>query len=92
MARLVRLDTHRNGHDSIRLESGDRRRFAPVDDATRQMPYEVDDERPRHALEQLRQLRADAGERGHRRKQLIEEGGTHKGFLYTRTGTAKGTE
>jgi hypothetical protein len=32
------------------------------------MQYEVDDERPRHALEQLRQLRADTGERGYWRE------------------------
>ena len=85
-ARLMRLDADRDRRDLVRLERADRRRGAPVDNAARQMPDEVQDERAGEALEQLCYLRADAGNRGYRRKQLIEDGGTHKASLYPRAG------
>ena len=91
MAGLVRLDAHRDGHDLVGLQFLDRRRGAAVDDAARQVPQEVDDERTGQALEQLAELRADAGERRHRREQRVEDGGTHNGSLYPRRGTAKST-
>ena len=52
-ARLMCLDAHRDRRDPVRLERADRRRGAPVDDAARQMPDEVEDERAGEALEQL---------------------------------------
>ena len=55
------------------------------------MPDEIEDERTGEALEQLGRLRADAGKHRNRRKQLVEDGGTHKRCLYPREGTAKGT-
>ena len=89
-ARLVRLDAHRDCRDAVGLERADGRRGAAVDDAARQMPDKVEDERAGEALEQLGRLRADAGQRRHRRKQLVEDGGTHPRCLYPREGIAKG--
>ena len=43
------------------------------------------------ALEQLGELRPNAGQGGHRREERIEDGGTHKGSLYPRRGIAKST-
>ena len=90
-AGLVHLDAHRDGHDLVGLQLLDRRRSPAVDDAARQMPQEVDDERAGEAFEQLGELRTDAGERCHRREQQIEDGRTHTGSLYPRRGNAKST-
>jgi hypothetical protein len=54
------------------------------------MPDEVEDKRAGKTLEQLRYLRADAGNRGYRRKQFVEDGGTHKRYLYPREGYRQG--
>ena len=88
---VVRLDAHRDGHDLVGAQLADRRRGAPVDDAARQMPQQVDDERSGEALEELGELRADAGKRGDGCEERIEDGGTHKGSLYRCSGTAKTT-
>ncbi len=76
-ARLVRFDAHSNRRDSVRLERADRRRGAPVDNAARQMPEKIEDERAGETLEQFCRLQADAGKHGNRRKQFVEDGGTH---------------
>ena len=55
-AGLVRLDPHRNGDDLIGLQVLDRRRGAAIDNSTRQMPQQIDDERTRETLEQLGEL------------------------------------
>jgi len=55
------------------------------------VPQQIDDKRTGEALEELGELRADTGERGHRREQQIEDGGTHNGSLYPRGDTAKST-
>ena len=60
--------------------------FAPVDDTGGQMPQQIYDKRAGEALEQLGDLRADAGERRHWRKQLVEDGRTHSASLYPREG------
>ena len=92
MPRLVRLHTHRKGRDLMGLQFLDRRRGTTVDDAARQMPQEIEHQRPGEALEQLCQLRADAGKCRQRREQLVEDGGTHKASLYPRQGYRQGDE
>ena len=44
------------------------------------MPQQIDDQRPCQPLEQPAELRPDAGECGHRRKQPVEDGGTQGRF------------
>src|SRR5690349_13447942 len=90
-AGLMRLDTDSQCRDAVRLELPDRRRSTPVDDPRGQMPEEVEDQRTGEALEELGRLRADAGQRRYWRKELVEDGGTHKRCLYPRGDTAKGT-
>jgi hypothetical protein len=86
----VRFDAHRKRRDMVRLELPHRWRGAPVDNAARQMPDEIEDERAGETLEQLCYLRADAGEHRYWRKQLVEDGGTHKRCLYRREGYRQG--
>ena len=62
VAGLVRLDPHRDRHDLVWLQVLDRRRGAAIDDAARQVPQQVDDERTGKALEELCELLADAVE------------------------------
>src|SRR5262249_4797609 len=90
-AGLMRLDPHRDRHDLVGLQLLDRRRGAAIDDAARQVPQEIDDKRTGKALEHLGGWRADPGERRPGREERIEDGGTHKGSLYPRGGTAKST-
>ena len=56
------------------FQLGDRRRGAAVDEAGRQVPQQIDDERPGGALDQPAELRPDAGQRGHRGEKPVEEG------------------
>ena len=91
MPRLVRLHAHRKGSD-LGLQFPDRRRGTAVDDTGWQMPQEVEHQRTGEALEQLCQLRADAGKCRQRREQLVEDGGTHKASLYPRQGYRQGDE
>jgi antitoxin CptB len=56
------------------------------------VPDEVEYKRAGEALEQLGRLRAHAGKRRHRRKQLIEDGRTHKACLYPWQGYRQGSQ
>ena len=91
-AGLVRLDPDLEGHDAVGFERRDRRRGAAVDDARRQVPQQIDDERPRQPLEQAPELRPDAGERRHRRKEPVEDGGTQGRVDPTEVRADSGTE
>jgi len=83
---LVRFDAYGERCNTVGFERPDSWRGPPVDDTARQVPQQIDDERSGKALEQLGRLRANAWERGHRRKQLVEDGGTHSASLYPREG------
>ena len=68
----MRLDRHREGRD----RAGRRRdlgREAAVDDARRQMPEQIDDLRPGQPLDKLAEARPDAGQRGDRREERVED-------------------
>ena len=88
--RAVAVDSHRNGRDRAWHHVAQFRPRAAVDGAGRQMEQQVDDARWRvfaaeQAAVQLLELRPDAGKRGQRGKQRIEQrrahGTTLHGFL-----------
>ena len=95
--RAVAVDRHRDGRDRARHDVAQFRPRPAVDGAGRQMEQQIDDARRRvFAAEQpavqLLELRPDAGKRGQRGKQRIEQrrahGTTLHGFL-TRFNTAR---
>jgi antitoxin CptB len=55
------------------------------------MPQQIDDERAGDAVEELGELRPDAGQHRDRRKQSVEDGGSHAGSLYLPDTSAKST-
>ena len=70
-------DRHNSVRPIVRIKGTDRRRGAAIDQARRQVPQQINHRRPGGALDQAAELRPDAGQHGHRRKQPIEKGGTH---------------
>lgn len=64
----MRFDFDPQGGNLAGGERLDRRRMPAVDQACRQMPQQVDDQRSRQPLEGAPELGPDAGQRRHRRE------------------------